>query len=448
MPHRLRVATSTTLALLQTWLTEERPTASRLILSTAGAVALPPGTTDVDPAAAAVWGLVRSAQAEHPGRFLLVDDAPGAHTPLERLAAAALTSGEPEIAVRDNGIWIPRAERLPAPEADTTSSSSSPSPSPSSYPSPWDATGTVLVTGGTGGLGALVARHLVAVHGVRRLLLVSRRGRAAAGVGELVADLSELGAAVRVEACDVADRDALAVLLAGIDPDHRLTGVVHAAGVLDDALLADLSPDRLETVLRPKADAAWHLHELTREMDLSTFVLFSSSAGLLDAPGQANYAAANTFLDALAQLRRSLGLPAQSHVWGLWTGDEGMGAGLGAVGLRRIARQGLAPLSPSENLALFDRALATADTAVALTLRIDRAAVRTRTDGVPPLLRGLVRAPLRTAATTTGAQGSTTAGLPFARRLAELTEPERDRFVLDLVCGRIAAVLGHDSAGS
>ncbi|MCX4556041.1 SDR family NAD(P)-dependent oxidoreductase [Streptomyces phaeochromogenes] len=442
MPHRLRVATSTTLALLQTWLTEERPTASRLILSTAGAVALPPGTTDVDPAAAAVWGLVRSAQAEHPGRFLLVDDAPGAHTPPERLAAAALASGEPEIAVRDNGTWIPRAERLPTPEADTTSSSPSPSTSL------WDAAGTVLITGGTGGLGALVARHLVAVHGVRRLLLVSRRGMAAAGAGELVAELSELGAVVRVEACDVADREALAVQLAGIDPDHRLTGVVHAAGVLDDALLADLSPDRLETVLRPKADAAWHLHELTREMGLSTFVLFSSSAGLLDAPGQANYAAANTFLDALAQLRRSLGLPAQSHVWGLWTGDEGMGAGLGALGLRRIARQGLAPLSPSENLALFDRALATTDTAVALTLRIDRAAVRARTDGVPPLLRGLVRAPLRTAATTTGAQGSTTAGLPFARRLAELTEPERDRFVLDLVCGRIAAVLGHDSAGS
>ncbi|WSW21183.1 SDR family NAD(P)-dependent oxidoreductase [Streptomyces phaeochromogenes] len=440
MPHRLRVATSTTLALLQTWLAEERPTASRLILSTAGAVALPRGATDVDPAAAAVWGLVRSAQAEHPGRFLLVDDAPGAHTPPERLAAAALASGEPEIAVRDNSTWIPRAVRLPAPETDATSSSPS---------SPWDPDGTVLVTGGTGGLGALVARHLVVGHGVRRLLLVSRRGMAAPGAAELVAELSELGATtVRVEACDVADRNALAGLLAGIDADHRLTGVVHAAGVLDDALLADLTPERLETVLRPKADAAWHLHELTREMGLSTFVLFSSSAGLLDAPGQANYAAANTFLDALAQLRQSLGLPAQSHVWGLWTGDEGMGAGLGAVGLRRIARQGLAPLSPSENLALFDRALATADTAVALTLRIDRAAVRARADGVPPLLRGLVRAPLRTAATTTGAQGSATAGLPFARRLTEFTEPERDRFVLDLVCGRIAAVLGHDSAGS
>ncbi|MFD3315928.1 type I polyketide synthase, partial [Streptomyces sp. NPDC058694] len=294
------------------------------------------------------------------------------------------------------------------------------------------------------------ARHLVVGHGVRHLLLVSRRGMAAPGAGELVAELSELGAVVRVEACDVADRDALAGLLAGVDPVHRLAGVVHAAGVLDDALLADLTAERLESVLVPKADAAWHLHELTREMDLTAFVLFSSSAGLLDAPGQANYAAANTFLDALAQHRQSLGLPAQSHVWGLWTGDEGMGAGLGAVGLRRIARQGLAPLSPGENLALFDRALSTADTAVALTLRIDQAAVRSRADGVPPLLRGLVRAPLRTAATTTGAgaQGSATAGLPFARRLAELTEPERERFVLDLVCGRIAAVLGHETAGS
>uniref|UniRef100_UPI000560DAAC beta-ketoacyl reductase n=1 Tax=Streptomyces hygroscopicus TaxID=1912 RepID=UPI000560DAAC len=214
--------------------------------------------------------------------------------------------------------------------------------------------GTVLVTGATGVLGGLVARHLVVEHGVRRLLLVSRRGAAAEGAGALVAELSELGADVAVAACDVADREALGGLLAGVPADHPLTGVVHAAGVLDDGLVSAMSPDRLADVMRPKVDAAWNLHELTRGVELSAFVLFSSAAGVLGSAGQGNYAAANVFLDALAAVRRAEGLAGTSLAWGMWERRSGMTGDLGRADLARMARSGLRALSSDEGLALFD----------------------------------------------------------------------------------------------
>ncbi|MFJ9847637.1 type I polyketide synthase, partial [Kitasatospora sp. NPDC101155] len=294
----------------------------------------------------------------------------------------------------------------------------------------------------SGTLGALVARHLVARHGVRHLLLASRRGEAAPGAAELVAELTEAGAKVTVAACDVADRDALAALLAEVPAEAPLTGVVHTAGVLDDGVIESLTPERFDTVLRPKLDAAWHLHELTRDLDLSAFVLFSSAAGTFGAPGQGNYATANTFLDALAQHRKALGLPAVSLAWGLWAEESGMTGALGDGNLHRINRNGVEGLSSTEALELLDTAQ-TMGEAVLLPARLDLAGLRaqTGTANVPALLRGLVRVPVRAAAAA-GAD----AGTALARRLAAMPESQRGGVLLDLVQTQVAAVLGHASS--
>ncbi|MGC5016881.1 beta-ketoacyl reductase, partial [Streptosporangium sp. DT93] len=248
------------------------------------------------------------------------------------------------------------------------------------------------MTGGTGGLGALVARHLVTGHGVRDLLLLSRRGPSAPGAAELVADLEGLGARVSVVACDVSDRDALAAVVNGVS----LGGVVHTAGILDDAVVEGLSASRLDAVLAPKADAAWYLHELTADRPLSLFVLFSSLAGVVGNPGQGNYAAANAFLDALAAHRRQQGLAAVSIAWGLWDTATDMTGGLSQADVARLARAGVAPLSVEQGLELFDAALTSPDPLV-VAARWDTAGLRARaeTGDLPSILRGLVRAPRR-----------------------------------------------------
>ncbi|GAB3725688.1 hypothetical protein GCM10027598_43680 [Amycolatopsis oliviviridis] len=295
----------------------------------------------------------------------------------------------------------------------------------------------VLVTGGTGGLGALVAKHLVTAHGVRKLLLTSRRGPDAPGAGELAAELTGLGAEVRVVACDVADRAALAALLDGVE----LTGVVHTAGVLDDGVLTGLTPERLAKVLRPKVDAAWHLHELTLGHELAVFALYSSVSGIVGSAGQASYAAANTFLDALAARRRAHGLPAVSLAWGLWR--EGMGSGLAENDVDRMAREGLPPLTAETGLGLFDAALDGGFTAV-LPIEVDRAALRAhaRTTEVAPVLRGLAKV-----ATRRVAGPATTGGAGLAERLTALPDEERTALLIDLVRHNAAAVLGHEAGG-
>jgi NADP-dependent 3-hydroxy acid dehydrogenase YdfG/acyl carrier protein len=296
----------------------------------------------------------------------------------------------------------------------------------------------VLVTGGTGGIGSLLARHLVAEHEVRSLVLVSRQGRAAEGAQALEAELVGLGAQVTVAACDVADREQLAGLLEQVPGEHPLTGVVHTAGALDDGVVEALTPERVDRVLAPKVDGAWHLHELTKHMDLPAFVLFSSVAGTFGGAGQGNYAAANAFVDALASHRQALGLAGTSMAWGLWAQSSAMTSHLREGDRARIARLGLLPLSAEEGLGLFDAARGTGE-ALLVAARLDTAGLRAqgRAGEVPALMRGLIRVPSRS--------GETAAGGSLVRRLAGVPEGERERVVLELVRSQAATVLGHAS---
>ncbi|WP_413106119.1 type I polyketide synthase [Streptomyces sp. Inha503] len=308
-----------------------------------------------------------------------------------------------------------------------------------------DGSGTVLVTGGTGGLGALLARHLVVEHGVERLVLTSRRGVEAPGAAELVAELAGLGAEAQAVACDVADRDSLAALLASLPAEHPLTAVIHTAGVLDDGVVEALTPERVDRVLRPKVDAVLNLHELTAGLDLSAFVLFSSLSGMLGGPGQANYAAANAFLDAFAHRRRAEGLPAQSQAWGLWEQRSGMTGKLDEADTRRIARDGVTPMASEEALALFDAACGV-DAAMLVPARLDASAWRAQDGPIPALLRGIIRATARRgpARTSTGGSGADPAEL--RRRIGSMKPAARQQALLELVTEHAAMALGHDDA--
>ncbi|MFC4086174.1 type I polyketide synthase, partial [Amycolatopsis samaneae] len=279
-----------------------------------------------------------------------------------------------------------------------------------------------------------------AAHGVRRLLLTSRRGGDAPGATALAAELRGLGAEVTVAACDVADRESLAELLATIPAGHPLRGVVHAAGVLDNALLGSLTPDRVERVLRPKVDGAWHLHELTRDADLSAFVLFSSFAGLVIGAGQGNYGAANRFLDALARHRHAAGLPATALAYSLWQAETGLGGGAvdGAAEELRMTRLGFPPLSREDGLGLFDAAIASGE-AVLVPMRFDAES------GAEPaaLVRDLVRVPRPSAV----APAAPREEVSLADRLAGLDADARGELVLGLVRAEVAQVR-HAEPGS
>ncbi|SFO55695.1 type I polyketide synthase [Amycolatopsis rubida] len=402
------------LGLLQDWLAGST---GSLIVATRGAVAAEEGENP-DPAGAAVAGLVRSAQAEHPGRITLADL--GAGTPAGRTLAAVSASDEPQVALRAGAVLVPRLVRA----ADAAAAPV------------WDAEGTVLVTGATGALGTAVARHLVGEHGVRNLLLTSRRGAEAPGAAELRDELAELGADVTLAACDVADRDALAALLAGIPADAPLRAVVHAAGVLDDGVLTSLTPERLDKVLRPKVDAAAALHELTRELDLTAFVLFSSAAGVLGAPGQGSYAAANAFLDALAARRRAEGLAGTSLAWGLWS--DGMGAALEDADAHRIGETGIAALSTEDGLRLLDATVGAAEAHLVPIALDTRVLASSGGDDLPAVLRGLAGAPGRRAAQDTAEDTES-----LATKLAGLAANKRVPTMLNLVRTHAAALLGH-----
>ena len=434
VPAGVRELAGRVLDLVQGWVGDERFEGCRLVFLTRGAAGLGAGVDAPAVVAGSVWGLVRSAQAEFPGRFVLLDAGEGFDG--WGVVAAAVASGESQLVAGDGAVSAPRlARRSVDAAADDVGFGDAGS-------------GTVLVTGGTGGLGALVARRLVRRHGVRSLLLVSRRGPDAPGAADLVAGLEGDGARVTVVACDVSDRDALAGVIASIPAEQPLSAVVHTAGVVDDATVAGLSAQRLDAVLAPKADAAWYLHELTRDLGLSAFVLFSSLAGVIGNPGQGNYAAANTFLDTLAAHRRGLGLPAVSVAWGLWDTDSDITGALTAADVARLARSGVAPLSVEQGLELFDTAIASAEPLV-VAARWDNAGLRSRAEsgGLPAVLRGLVRTTARRAATAASAATSAeSTGL--ALRLAELTEADGRLLLTDTVRSHVAAVLAHGSVDS
>jgi acyl transferase domain-containing protein/acyl carrier protein len=418
VPAGVREVAGRALELIQAWRAEDRFADARLVFLTHGAVG--PEITDV--ASAAVWGLVRAAAAENPGRFVLADVSGG----FDDWAAltAAVAADETQLRVRDGALTVPRiAKRKPEPASPADLSN-----------------GTVLITGGTGGLGALIAGHLAATGQASHLVLASRRGPGAPGAAELLARLRDQGASAEAVACDVADRDQLAALLNNLRTVRRLAGVVHTAGVLDDATMDGLTPARLDTVLRPKADAAWHLHELTADDPPPVFVLFSSIAGLLGNPGQGNYAAANTFLDALAAYRRGQGLPAVSVAWGLWDTESSMA---GQADAARMARAGIAPLSAGQGVAAFDTAMAWPEP-VLVAARWNDAGLRSRAEGgaLPQVLRGLVKVPRRAAAGATAIAD----GAALVARLGSMTEAEGAKMLTDLVRGHVAAVLSHASA--
>ncbi len=411
----------------QEWLAEESRPSERLTFLTEGAISAAEGE-DADPIGAALWGLVRSAQAEHPGRFALLDLDPGAQLASARLDAALAAGVEqPQLALRKGVALVPRLARALG-EAETTDE-------------PFDPEATVLITGGTGGLGAAVARHLVAEHYVRHLVLASRAGAEAPGAAELAAALAELGAeTVRIESCDVSDRERLRAMLDSIPARHPLGAVLHSAAVLDDGVFESLDRERLARVLAPKAEAAWHLHELTQDLQLSRFVVFSSLAGLLGTPGQANYAAANASLDALAAHRHAAGLPATSIAWGAI--DAGGSSLVEDEQVELVVEQvrrrlGIVPMPLARALEMFDAALVSEQPLLA-PAEFDTAALRSRAGegAIPAVLGELVRVPA----------GRPPEVISIAELLADVPPAEHEAVLLELVRDHAAAVLGHASA--
>ncbi|MCW3050669.1 MAG: hypothetical protein JWO74_4953, partial [Solirubrobacterales bacterium] len=424
-PAAAREVLDRALGLLQAALADDRLGASRLVFVTQGAVAA--GDDDAVPALAAapLWGLVRSAQSEHPDRFVLVD-LDDAEASLAALGAAVAT-GEPQVAVRDGRFLVPRLERVGAPGTAPDLARA--------------AAGTVLITGGTSGVGAELARHLVARHGVTRLLLTSRRGAQAPGARELEQELAGLGASVRIVACDVGDRAQVEALVRG---EAALSGVVHAAGTADNSLIASMDAAQVDRVLAPKVDAALHLHELTQDLDLGLFVLCSSMAATFGGPGQGNYAAANAFLDALAARRRASGRAGVSIAWGLWEGvgmTRDLTGGLEQLLGRLSGSAALRPFPAELGVELFDGALAAGLPLVfAGPYRVDIIRQEVAAGTVPPLLSGLV--PARPQAAGARRPGS------LQDRLSGAGDQDRHEAIVEEIRVQIATALGYESPES
>ncbi|MFK0259519.1 SDR family NAD(P)-dependent oxidoreductase, partial [Streptomyces sp. NPDC090445] len=401
---------------------------------TRGAVAVARSERIHDPAQALLWGFGRTVALEHPDRWggLLDLPAQADDRTLERLVGVLAGDGtEDQVAVRPSGLHGRRLAH--APLADVPAAPA------------WKPCGTALVTGGTGALGAHVARWLAA-NGAQHVILTSRRGPDAPGADALREELSALGTEVTVTACDMADRDAVAALLAAVPADRPLTAVFHTAGILDDGVIDGLTPERFATVLAPKADAAHTLHELTRDLGLSAFVLFSGVAGTLGDAGQANYAAANSYLDALAEQRHADGLPATSVAWGRW-GESGLAAG-GAIG-ERLDRGGVPAMAPAAAISALQQALDHAEPAVAVAdIRWELFTPGYTAVRPSPFLGDLpeVRRLAQAAPADGAGHGADAKGAPgeaLRQRLSVMPQAEQALAVLELVRSHAATALGH-----
>ena len=424
--QRVHALTRHVLAQLQSWLARPDTDNTHLMIITRHAVSVSACDGVPDLAHAAVWALIHTTQKEHPDRIILLDTDDTAATEDNLLAIASTRPpSEPQLALRNGVVHIPRLARTPT---------LSPPDAPAAA---LDPDGTVLITGGTGMLGAIFAEHLVTRYGIEHLLLVSRSGPNAPGASELQQRLAGLGAQVAITACDTSDPAELAAALDTIAADHPLTAVIHTAGVLDDAVATELSPQQLDAVLAAKADAAWHLHHLTAERDLAAFVLFSSAAGILGSPGQANYAAANAFLDALARHRHHTQHPATSVAWGYWQTPSGMTAHLNTTDVTRLTSTGLTPITREQGLALFDAGLTSQrPNVLASPFNTGVLTRRARNNALDPILSAL---------TTSRPQAATASPRTLSARLATQTPRQRLDTLTAMVTATAAAVLAHPS---
>ncbi|WP_456293807.1 type I polyketide synthase [Streptomyces goshikiensis] len=383
-----------------------------------------------DPEQALVWGLGRVASMEQGGRWGGLVDLPGTDAAddrtLERLVGVlAGDAAEDQVAVRSSGLFVRRLVRARLADSPAVRE--------------WRPRGTTLVTGGTGVLGGQVARWL-ASNGAEHLLLASRRGAEAPGAAELREELTALGARVTLAACDVSDREALAGLLATVPADQPLTAVIHAAAVVDDGVIETLTAEQVAAVLRVKVDATRHLHELTRDLDLSAFVLFSSFAATFGAPGQGNQAPGNAFLDAFAEYRRAAGLPATSLAWGPWGSADGDDSAAGD----RMRRHGIIAMPPARTLASLQHALDRDETTLTLVdMDWKRFTLAFTADRPRPLLLELPEARRVIESAERESAEDLAGGVPLTQQLAGLPDVEQERLLLDLVRTAVAAVLGH-----
>ncbi|MFG2716425.1 type I polyketide synthase [Streptomyces goshikiensis] len=397
---------------------------------TRGAVVAGRSDRIADSEQALVWGLGRVASMEQGVRWGGLVDLPGTDAAddrtLERLAGVlAGDAAEDQVAVRSSGLFVRRLVRARLADAPTVRE--------------WRPRGTTLVTGGTGVLGGQVARWL-AGNGAEHLLLASRRGAEAPGAVELREELTALGARVTLAACDVSDREALAELLATVPADQPLTAVIHAAAVVDDGVIETLTAEQVAAVLRVKVDATRHLHELTRDLDLSAFVLFSSFAATFGAPGQGNQAPGNAFLDAFAEYRRASGLPATSLAWGPWGSADGDDSAAGD----RMRRHGIIAMPPARTLASLQHALDRDETTLTVVdMDWKRFTLAFTADRPRPLLLELPEARRVIESAERESAEDLAGGVPLTQQLAGLPDVEQERLLLDLVRTAVAAVLGH-----